>query len=284
MSKALAVFHGRFGRATVYQLNRPFNMHAHREGHLIFHVGGTPAHIDVCDERWLLMEDSIVAINPWEPHNFVPTDMENGAIFFVLYVNAEWFAPDAARAHSLRFGRTCFKRTAALDKHIRRSAALVCGAPSLSSLDCELRQLIDSCYEESWQSSEPAPETRTAAAVTDFRVRKSIKLMSESPGAEIELDSIAREFGTVAPAFLPAVPHPDRRHPEPLSQYPHHGAGAGRIGRDRSADRRYRLRSRLLLAKRLHPLLRRQCRNGADRIPPRRQSLAALSVSIAKRY
>ena len=24
MSRALAVFHGRFGRATVYQLNRPF--------------------------------------------------------------------------------------------------------------------------------------------------------------------------------------------------------------------------------------------------------------------
>ena len=81
MSKALAVFHGRFGRATVYQLNRPFNMHAHREGHLIFHVGGTPARIDVCDERWLLTEDSIVAINPWEPHNFIPTDVENGAIF-----------------------------------------------------------------------------------------------------------------------------------------------------------------------------------------------------------
>jgi Helix-turn-helix domain len=187
MSKALAVFHGRFGRATVYQLNRPFNMHAHREGHLIFHVGGTPARIDVCDERWLLMEDSIIAINPWEPHNFVPTDVENGAIFFVLYVNAEWFAPDAVRAHGLRFGRTCFKRTAALDRHIRRSAALVCGAPSLSSLDCELRQLIDSCYEESWQSSEPVAETRSAAAITDFRVRKSIKLMSESPGAEIEL-------------------------------------------------------------------------------------------------
>jgi AraC-like DNA-binding protein len=201
MSKALAVFHGRFGRATVYQLNRPFNMHAHREGHLVFHVGGTPARIDVCNERWLLAEDSIVAVNPWEPHNFIPTDVENGAIFFVLYVNPEWFAPDAARAHSLRFGRTCFKRTATLDKHIRRSAALVCGAPSLSSLDSELRQLIDSCYDESWQMPEPVQETRTTAAVTDFRVRKSIKLMSESPGAEIELDSIARASGLSRPHF-----------------------------------------------------------------------------------
>jgi len=154
MSRALAVFHGRFGRATVYQLNRPFNMHAHREGHLIFHVGGTPARIDVCNDQWLLAEDSIIAINPWEPHNFVPTDMGDGAIFFVLYVNAEWFAPDAAHSQNLRFGKTCFKRTATLDKHIRRTAALVCGAPSLSSLDCELRQLIDGCHEESWQYSE----------------------------------------------------------------------------------------------------------------------------------
>src|SRR5581483_9426865 len=201
MSRALAVFHGRFGRATVYQLNRPFNMHAHREGHLIFHVGGTPARIDVNEERQLLAEDSIVAINPWEPHNFVPTDVGNGAIFFVLYVNAEWFAPDASRRQGLRFGRTFFKRTPTLYKHIRRTAALVCGAPSLRSLDGELRQLIDGCHEESWQACEPAPEPRGSATVTDFRVRKSIKLMSESPGAELELDLIARESGLSRPHF-----------------------------------------------------------------------------------
>ena len=155
MSRALAVFHGRFGRATVYQLNRPFNTHAHREGHLIFHVGGTPAQIDVCDQRWLLKEDSVVAVNPWEPHNFVPTDLEKGAIFFVLYVNADWFAPNAASTHRLRFGQTHFKRTPALSKQIRRTAALVCGAPSLTSLDGELRQLIDVCYVESWQQLAP---------------------------------------------------------------------------------------------------------------------------------
>ena len=201
MSRALAVFHGRFGRATVYQLNRPFNVHAHREGHLIFHVGGTPASIDVCEQHWLLAEDSIVAVNPWEPHNFLPSDLGNGAIFFVLYVNAEWFAPDAARGQDLRFGRNCFKRTATLDKQIRRTAALVCGAPSLSSLDSELRELIDACYEESWQSAETGEAPRASLAITDFRVRKCIKLLSESPCAEIELDTIARESGLSRPHF-----------------------------------------------------------------------------------
>jgi AraC-like DNA-binding protein len=201
MSRALAVFHGRFGRATVYQLNRPFNVHAHREGHLIFHVGGMPACIDVCDARYHLTESSVVAVNPWEPHNFLPTDLDSGAIFFVLYVNAEWFAPDAPGTDRLRFGRTQFQRTAALDKHIRRTAALVCGAPSLSSLDSELRRLIDVCYDESWQQAEIARDARAAGAVTDFRVRKSIKLMSESPGAEMELDTIARESGLSRPHF-----------------------------------------------------------------------------------
>lgn len=200
MSRALAVFHGRFGRATVYQLNRPFNMHAHREGHLIFHVGGTPAQIDVCDQRHLLADDFVVAVNPWEPHNFVPTDTGDGAIFFVLYVNWDWFAPSAANANGLRFGRTFFKRTPSLNKQIRHTAALVCGAPSLSSLDSELRQLIDICHVESWLQSAPTHDIK-ATAVTDFRVRKSIRLMSESLGTEIELDTIARESGLSRPHF-----------------------------------------------------------------------------------
>jgi AraC-like DNA-binding protein len=200
MSRALAVFHGRFGRATVYQLNRPFNTHAHREGHLIFHVGGMSASINVSDERWHLTEDSVVAVNPWEPHSFTPSDCSNGGMFLVLYVNAEWFAPNAASSYRLCFGRTCFKRTAALDQHIRRAANLICGTPSLSNLDCELRRLIDICYDESRQQAEVSQAAR-ATAVTDFRVRKSIKLMSESPGAEIELDTIARESGLSRPHF-----------------------------------------------------------------------------------
>ena len=81
----------------------------------------------------------------------------------MLYVNPEWFAPDAPGADRLRFGRTQFKRSVALDKHIRRTAALVCGAPSLSSLDAELRRLIDICYDESWQQAEIARDARTAA-------------------------------------------------------------------------------------------------------------------------
>jgi AraC-like DNA-binding protein len=201
MSRALAVFHGHFGRATVYQLNRPFNMHAHREGHLIFHVGGTAGCVDVLDTRCPVNPETVVAVNPWEPHNFLPKDLDEGALFFVLYVKGEWFAPDAARDRRLRFGKMQFFRTATLDRHVRRVAAMVCGAPSLKGLDHELRQLIEACHEESWLQAEAPRHNRADSAITDFRVRKSIRLMSEQLGSEIELDEIARESGLSRPHF-----------------------------------------------------------------------------------
>lgn len=200
MSHALAVFHGRFGRATIYKLNRPYNVHAHREGHLIFQVGGTPGAVIVSDVGYPLGEDSVVAINPWEPHNFIPTDLEDGALFFVLYVNPEWFAPAAGCSPCLRFGQTRFHRTPALESHVRRVAAMVAGAPSLTGLDGELRQLIGASHEESWTQKIDI-DGRAPVGVTDYRVRKSIRLMSENLSSEIELDEIARESGLSRPHF-----------------------------------------------------------------------------------
>jgi AraC-like DNA-binding protein len=197
MSRALAAFHGHFGRATVYQLNRPFNVHAHREGHLIFRIGGTPGSVEVNERSHPLCEDTVVAVNPWEPHNFLPKDLKHGALFLVLYVNADWFAG----VRGLRFGCTRFSRTATLDRNVRAAAAMICGAPSLNNLDSELRSLIDACHEESWRQADASPEERAGAAVTDFRVRKSIKLLAQNAGSDIELDAIARESGLSRPHF-----------------------------------------------------------------------------------
>jgi AraC-like DNA-binding protein len=202
MSRAIAVFHGCFGRATIYQLNRPFNVHAHREGHLIFHLGGSDGGITVGDTFCPLTTSSFVAVCPWEPHNFVPSDLHQGSLFFVLYVNPEWFTPgaigDAAR---LRFGRPLTYRTSTIDRQIRRTAAMVYSAHGLSELDRELRGLIDACYAETWRRPNETPERRVLEGVTDFRVRKSIRLIQEGLGADIQLDDVARESGLSRPHF-----------------------------------------------------------------------------------
>ena len=83
----------------------------------------------------------VVAVSPWEPHNFVPRDLDDGSTFFVLYVNPDWFAPGVGET-LLRFGRSEFARTPALDAQIRRVSALVYAGQRVATLDCELRSLI----------------------------------------------------------------------------------------------------------------------------------------------
>jgi AraC-like DNA-binding protein len=200
MSRAISVFHGRFGRASLYQLNRPYNVHAHREGHLIFHVSGAEGLVEVCGRACPATAETLVAVSPWEPHRFVPTDLDVGALFFVLYVNAEWFAAGGGAA-GLRFGRSALERTPSLDRRIRHAAAMVHCGERLGELDRELRALIDACFEDSWRWSEEGSDRRPREGVTDFRVRKSIRLMQESLAADIELDEVARASGLSRPHF-----------------------------------------------------------------------------------
>ena len=198
MSRALAVFHGHFGRATVYQLNRPFNVHAHREGHLIFHIGGTPGSMEVLEQPHLLREDTVVAVNPWEPHNFLPRDLADGALFLVLYVNAEWFAG----VRGLRFGCTKFRRTATLDRNIRAG-----GGDGLRRALAQRPRRGVAQPDRRLPRGELAPGGRVARTVMaalqspTFACASRSGFWRKASGAEIELDAIAREAGLSRPHF-----------------------------------------------------------------------------------
>ncbi len=200
MSRAIAVFHGRFGRATLYKLNRPFNTHAHREGHLIFHVGGSPAGVEVNGRLCPATSETIVAVSPWEPHNFLPSDLERGAVFLIFYVDSEWFATGGL-ARTLCFGTSVLSRSAGMDQQIRRATGVLSDVDKVSELDREMRSLIDACFEQSWRQAPEPVERKAIEGVTDFRVRKSIRLMEEAMTADLELDNVAREAGLSRPHF-----------------------------------------------------------------------------------
>jgi AraC-like DNA-binding protein len=144
--------------------------------------------------------ESVVAVSPWEPHNFVPRDLDDGSTFFVLYVNPNWFAHGVGQIR-LRFGRSEFPRTPALDAQIRRVSALVYAGERLTALDCELRNLIHACYQETWRRMDLGEGRCLSGQAIDFRVRKSMRLMEESLGANIELDAVARGAGLSRPHF-----------------------------------------------------------------------------------
>jgi AraC-like DNA-binding protein len=201
MSRAWSVYHGPFGRATLYELNRPMTTHAHREGHLIFYVGRGHAQVPVCGTPHGVTERVAVAVNSWEPHAFVPSDWRSGGLYLVLYVDHTWFAR-MGRIGQLRFGRSEIEVTPSIRAMVGEVVSLLEDYETTENFDGTLFELTDACFEQSWQLAGGWQRyCGPAASFIDYRVRKSIVLMSEQLGSEIALDDVARGAGLSRPHF-----------------------------------------------------------------------------------
>jgi AraC-like DNA-binding protein len=203
VSRALSVYHGQFGRATLYELNRPMTTHAHREGHLIFYVGRGHAEVPVHGKPYGVTERVATAVNPWEPHAFVPDDFRSGGLYLVLYVDQSWFQRMGRIGQAgLQFGRSEIEITPRIGAMVAEVVSLLEDYDTPENFDGTLFELTDACFEQSWRLAGGGQRyTGAASSFIDFRVRKSIVLMSEQLGSEIELDAVARDAGLSRPHF-----------------------------------------------------------------------------------
>lgn len=203
MSTALAVHHGRFGRVALYRLNKSFATHAHREAHIVFHLGGTDSRMMVSDVPAEVSETHAAAINPWQPHCFLPGDKTRGSLFLVLYINPAWFLEAGRNAQSaLRFGRSEIAVTGQIGRLVKLVTAALSADEASPLFDGHLYELTRCCYEQSWQwtSADAALRDRWFG-IRDFRIRNSIKLMRAHLCDELALDWVAAESGLSRPHF-----------------------------------------------------------------------------------
>lgn len=206
MNDQFEVYLGPFGRATYGRLGRPVGTHAHREGHLLFALNGAPGHVRFDQSRRRISEGEAVAVNPWESHAFEPSPDCDGKLL-VLYIKPSWFLELGRSAlGGLRFGRQMIEMTAPLRSAARKVAALFEGGGSTTAVDGALYALTRACFDQSWQWTPEAPSAATDAGSPsglsgDFRVRKSIRLLSENFTSEIALDDVARASGLSRPHF-----------------------------------------------------------------------------------
>ena len=202
MSTAIAAYHGAFGRATVYQLNRPIKTHAHREGHLIFNLAGPSSWGRTARGAALMNSETAAAVNPWEPHEFIPGDRHGGARFLVLYISPGWFSEARRGADApLRFGKPEFSVSPRIRMLIECLRQALTGSGGASCLDSAIYDLTAASYAASWQGVSQPDFAPRAADYTDFRVRKSIGLIAGRLGSLVELDDVARESGLSRPHF-----------------------------------------------------------------------------------
>ncbi|MCU4182065.1 helix-turn-helix transcriptional regulator [Bosea sp. BH3] len=196
MSRAVAVCHGPFGRVSIYDLDRPLVLHAHREAHLIFYLEGGMGRVDVNGQSIRVDPFMGVAINPWEPHNFQPERNGSFGLFLVVYLKPDWLAAQTTTpAGGLVFPSSELVVTRELaawrDKAVEM---LLCSRRELN-LSAVLMALAQA-------SSEPIGCDLASSLIhlaeedaIDRRVRRACRLLEEHPSHEGVLASVAREAG-----------------------------------------------------------------------------------------
>ncbi len=203
MSSALAVHHGSFGRVALYNLDRSMVLHAHREGHLIFHVQGPAASIRIGAGVYPLSQRQAVAVNPWQLHNYQSLDASAPSLFLTLYIKPIWFLEASRQANAaLRFGRSPIEVTEPIGRLAMQISSCMLEDADESLVVGYLYELTQACFDQSWQwVPDGATFTRCAPPVRDFRVRNSVRLMQQNVNERVALDDIARDSGLSRPHF-----------------------------------------------------------------------------------
>jgi AraC-like DNA-binding protein len=202
MSRAIAVCHGSFGRASIYDLDcGRLVMHAHREAHLIFHIGRTPSRVIVNGSPVVLGNHSGVAVNPWEPHAFQGPDCNGKITCLVIYLKPEWLAKQAMRpSDSFVFPSATVPLNNTIAAWRDHVVDILLSGGANFSLPAALFTLAQNCreagadYVESKQCAALTERTQSVGLI-DKRVSRARDLLEASPTYEGSMVRVARDAG-----------------------------------------------------------------------------------------
>ncbi|MBX9909157.1 MAG: AraC family transcriptional regulator [Beijerinckiaceae bacterium] len=196
MSRAVAVCHGPFGRVSIYDLDRPLVLHAHREAHLIFFLEGSRGLVSIKGRSTLVDPFMGVAINPWEPHSFQPERAGSFGLFLVVYLKPEWLAAQTMTpAGALAFPASELVLTRELASWRDEVVGMLMSSHRELNLEPVLMALAQA-------SSEPIGLDLASALIhlapkgaLDRRVLRARSLIEDHPSHEGALERVAREAG-----------------------------------------------------------------------------------------
>lgn len=201
MSQAISVSHGEFGRAALYRLDKGIITHAHREGHLIFYVDGPNASCVTDGLEFAVDPSHAVAVSPWSPHSY-HIDENSAQICLVLYIKPMWFLENSSSVEfALKFGRADLAMNDEVREHLNRLTCLLLHNDEEIRFDTLLFALTKACFDLSWENADPDRD-QIYDRFSDFRVRRSLRLIQENMGEDVEMEQLARNVGLSRPHFF----------------------------------------------------------------------------------
>jgi AraC-like DNA-binding protein len=205
LNVAHAVTHGDFGRACVYALDRGMVPHAHREGHLIFHLAGPAAEMVIDGRSHPLKPGVGVAINPWQAHYCRTLDSSSHVLMLVIYIKPQWFFRVSNQTRDqLQFGSVAVSVTEPI-------AALVCGIQTMLAehsdddlrLENAMTKLATAAHAQTWASNCALNrDIYGPPKIFDFRIRRALRLLDDTVSEPVDLASVSRAAGLSRPHFF----------------------------------------------------------------------------------
>lgn len=179
--------------------------HAHREGHLMFHIEGPSAEVVIDGKAMPLSAGQAVAVSPWQGHFYRPVLPGQSVVALVLYIRPSWFVENAhTSGSSLLFGRNGIEVTDRLARLVGLTARAMVDTDREDPLMPErLCTLTQTSYDQSWQwTSRGSLFTGAATVRRDFRIRKALRLIEDTLGEFQGLETVARDVGLSRPHFF----------------------------------------------------------------------------------
>ncbi|OYW59973.1 MAG: hypothetical protein B7X99_06215 [Rhizobiales bacterium 17-65-6] len=196
MSRAVAVCHGPFGRVSIYELDRPLVQHAHREAHLIFHLEGRCGLVNINGHRFRADAFMGAAVNPWEPHSFMPECSGASGLFLVVYLKPEWLAAQTMTpAGSRAFPSAELVVTRELAAWRDETVEMLLSSHRDLNLAPVLMALAQASSEPIGPGLAASLIHLPAAMSLDRRVQRACRLLEAHPSQEGALIRVAREAG-----------------------------------------------------------------------------------------
>ncbi len=178
-------------------------LHAHREGHLLFHIDGPAPTVTVSDVAYKADTQNAVAVSTLQPHSFTPAG-PGYVRFLVLYIDHAWFNEQAGNPHGpLVFGSNTFKLTATIRQQVASLVeALSCGHVT-QCFDTQVLQLTQTSNIESFRfAGRIGAVSPDIPVARDHRIRKSMTHLKQlMQGGDVSLDSVAAQAGLSRPHF-----------------------------------------------------------------------------------
>ncbi len=200
MSEAIAVHHGAYGRCGLFKLNKSLPTHAHLESHLIFFLGGEAAYSKVGDSVYTLDNETVIAVNPLQPHSGEFGRHGGESLVVVMYIKPAWVAEMGSGDSPLRFEKNAISVTPEIENLIEQFGQQIRNSSNSDILLPLIYRLTQACALQS-AGLEKQLLGDKLAQLSDSRIVKSVRLLHYHLRDDVPPEHIASEVGLSRPHF-----------------------------------------------------------------------------------